>query len=123
MRYGLPNAICCRSTNMLRISSGEIGGVQKWTLCGHLAGPWVGALRAEWQRLRRESPEARALLDLSDVTFIDEAGEGLLREMGDQGAEFVAKGIETCHILENLAARERPQLRRFLGSKADGGCW
>jgi hypothetical protein len=107
---------------MLRISSSENGGVQKWTLCGHLAGPWVSALESEWQRLQRESPGLRAILDLSDVTFIDEAGERLLREMRDQAVEFVAKGVETRHILENLAERERPQLRRFLRPWEDTGC-
>jgi hypothetical protein len=108
---------------MLRISGSEIGGVQKWTLCGQLAGPWVGTLQKEWQFRRQQSPNARTILDLSDVTFIDEAGEKLLREMGDQGVEFVAKGIETRHILDNLAARERPQLRRYLGPRGEGGCF
>ncbi|HWC96722.1 MAG TPA: hypothetical protein VG456_08230 [Candidatus Sulfopaludibacter sp.] len=107
---------------MFKLCSSEIGGVPKWTLCGQLAGPWVDALRAEWQRQRRESPSRRAILDLSDVTFIDETGEVLLREMQEHGVEFVAKGIDTRHILENLAARERPQLRRFLGPARDGGC-
>jgi hypothetical protein len=107
---------------MLRISSSENGGVQKWTLCGHLAGPWVSALESEWQRRQHESPGLRAILDLSDVTFIDEAGERLLREMRDQGVEFVAKGVETRDILENLTARERPQLRRFLRPWEDSGC-
>ena len=56
--------------------------------------------REEWMCLRRESPDGRLLVDLSDVTFIDEAGEELLREMRDRGVEFVAKGVETRHILE-----------------------
>ena len=107
---------------MLRICSCETGGLQKWILCGQLAGAWVGALEREWHRQRTESSHLRAVIDLSDVTFIDETGERLLRELRDQGAEFVAKGIDTCHILENLAVRDRPQLRRYLGPPDDEGC-
>ncbi len=107
---------------MLRITSSVDAPGPKWTLWGQLAGPWVAELREEWMCLRRESPDGRLLVDLSDVTFIDEAGEELLREMRDRGVEFVAKGVETRHILENLATREKPQLRRFLGPSKYGGC-
>lgn len=46
----------------------------------------------------------RRLLDLSDVTFIDESGEKLLAELRRGGAEFVAAGIATRHLVENLGA-------------------
>ena len=42
------------------------------------------------------------LIDLRDVTFIDESGEGLLGEMREQGAEFVARGVVAKHLLESL---------------------
>jgi anti-anti-sigma regulatory factor len=45
---------------------------------------------------------ARAVVDLSDVTFIDQSGEMLLSEMSSDGAEFVAAGVETKHLLETL---------------------
>jgi hypothetical protein len=41
------------------------------------------------------------------VTLIDERGEGLLRELKDEGAEFVAKGVYTKHLLENLNSPAR----------------
>jgi len=44
------------------------------------------------------------VVDLSDVTFIDEAGESLLSEMKSAGVTFVAAGVETKHLLENLKA-------------------
>ena len=78
-------------------------------------------LREEWACLCRDSSNGRLLVDLSDVTFIDEAGEELLRGMRDRGVEFAARGVETRHILENLATREKPQLRRFLGPSKFGG--
>jgi len=35
-----------------------------------------------------------AVLDLKGVTFLDEAGEKLLGEMANSGAELVAAGVE-----------------------------
>jgi hypothetical protein len=52
------------------------------------------------------------VIDLSDVTLIDENGEGLLGELRDEGAEFVARGVYTKHLLENLKSREERQFRR-----------
>jgi hypothetical protein len=107
---------------MLRIISSRETGSQRWILCGQLAGPWVTELHEQWMCQRRESPNLLPLLDLSDVTFIDEAGAGLLREMRSQGVRFVAKGVETRHLLDNLAQREKPELRRFFGQPGERGC-
>ena len=106
---------------MLRINHTGSGTEQKWTLCGHLAGLWVAELRAHWTELRREFPARRCVVDLRDVTFIDEAGEELLREMQSQGAQFVALDVATKHILKNLAAKGKPSLRRFLAHPVDCG--
>ena len=51
------------------------------------------------------------MIDLSDVNFIDEIGKGLLRELGDEGAEFVAKGVYTTCLLENLTSSGRAVVR------------
>ncbi|MGA2113815.1 MAG: hypothetical protein ABSH56_03580 [Bryobacteraceae bacterium] len=107
---------------MLRIISSRETGSQDWMLCGQLAGAWVTELHEQWVRRRRESPDLLRLLDLSDVTFIDEAGARLLREMRSEGVRFVAKGVETRHLVENLEKLERPELRRFFGQPRDRGC-
>jgi len=46
------------------------------------------------------------VIDLSDVTLIDKSGESLLGELRDEGAEFVATGVYTKHLLENLKSKE-----------------
>jgi arabinogalactan endo-1,4-beta-galactosidase len=53
-------------------------------------------------------------VDLNDVTFIDENGETLLSEMRGAGVEFVAKGIETKHLLENLKGRGERAVRHSI---------
>jgi anti-anti-sigma regulatory factor len=87
---------------MLRISYSQTGARQQWTLCGRLAGPWVQELRAFWQYTRQNAVEPRAVMDLSDVTFIDRSGEVLLSEMRNAGVELVATGVANLDLIENL---------------------
>jgi hypothetical protein len=96
---------------MLRITNSATVNEDRWTLCGQLAGLWVAELRSNWAQMRDGSRGRRHVIDLSDVTSIDECGEGLLRELKDQGAEFVAKGVYTKHLLENLKSTEKRPFR------------
>src|SRR5215472_4645543 len=100
---------------MLRIVHGQTKTEHRWTLCGQLTGPWVAELRACWDHRRRAAGDSHAVVDLSDVTFIDEKGEELLSEMRREGAEFIAAGVETKHLLKNLKAKGGRPLGRFLG--------
>jgi ABC-type transporter Mla MlaB component len=104
---------------MLRITHAQTETEQRWTLCGHLTRPWVAELRACWEHGRRVGVNARTVVDLSDVTFIDESGETLLSEMGSHGAEFIAAGVETKHLLKNLKGKGQRPLRRFIGPPAN----
>ena len=100
---------------MLRISYSQTEIGQQWTLCGQLAGPWVQELRSFWQQTRKSAAETQPVVDLSDVTFIDENGERLLSEMRSAGAQFVAAGVETKHLIENLKGKGERPLRRLVG--------
>ena len=99
---------------MLRISFSRLKLVDRWTLCGQLAGAWVKELRSCWEHSRRAAVGREAVVDLSDVTFIDEEGEDLLSEMHHAGARFEATGIETKHMIENLRSRSPRTLRRLI---------
>src|ERR1051326_8238655 len=99
---------------MLRVSHPDNAEGQRWSLCGHLAGPWVGELRTCWRYARNRAPRSRAIVDLSDVTFIDEAGEGLLSEMQSAGTEFIAAGVENKHLLANLKGKRKRPLRKLI---------
>jgi hypothetical protein len=93
---------------------------QQWTLCGQLAGPWVQELRSCWEHARRAAAASSAVVDLSDVTFVDENGERLLAEMRSAGVEFVATGVETKHLLQNLKSSGERPLRRLIGRLTEG---
>jgi ABC-type transporter Mla MlaB component len=104
---------------MLRITHAQTETEERWTLCGQLTRPWVAELRACWENGRQVGVTARKVVDLSDVTFIDESGEKLLSEMGSDGAEFIAAGVETKHLLKNLKGKGQRPLRRFIGLAAN----
>jgi hypothetical protein len=103
-----------RFEQMLKITHDDTAGEQRWTLCGQLSGPWVAELRSVWERVRGQSKGGTRVVDLSDVTSIDEHGESLLRTMKEDGARFVARGVDMKHILNHLRSRAKPSLRRSL---------
>jgi anti-anti-sigma regulatory factor len=88
---------------MLRITTTEA----KLTLHGQLAGPWVEELKSAWD-------ESLRMVDLTDVTFVDEAGARVLCEMKDAGVRFVARGVDTKQLLNDLNCKAAPPLRRCL---------
>jgi len=100
---------------MLRITHARTETEQRWTLCGQLTRPWVAELRACWEHHHHQGVSARTVVDLNDVTFIDESGEKLLSEMVSDGAEFIATGVETKHLLKDLKSKGERPLRRFIG--------
>lgn len=96
---------------MLRIFQTRSLKGRRLILCGQLAGPWVDELRHQWH-----SSPGKSTIDLTDVTFVDEAGEALLRQMKDQGAEFVSGGgVATRDLLRNLRSGGCRPVRRMLG--------
>jgi hypothetical protein len=90
---------------MLRVAYSDTNRGQHWVLSGRLAGPWVDELRTFWRLVRERAPCAPAVVDLKDVTFVDEAGRGLLAEIRSAGAAFVASGVENRHLLATLDSK------------------
>jgi hypothetical protein len=97
---------------MFRVSYSDTTDGQRLSLHGRLAGPWVDELRLCWKYARDRAPLARAIVDLKEVTFIDEAGEKLLAEMRSAGAELIASGVEHQYFLATLDNLTNPSARR-----------
>jgi hypothetical protein len=106
---------------MLRITYAQTDSGQRWTLCGQLAGPWVAELRGCWEHRSQAGVNTHTVVDLSDVTFIDESGEKLLSQMRSNGAKFVAAGVDTTHLLAHLRAKGQRSLRRFINPLCKDG--
>src|SRR5512142_916196 len=99
---------------MLRVTYSATATALRWTACGRLAGSWVEELRSCWRNSRRAAASAHEVVDLSDVTFVDEAGEALLLEMRNAGVEFIAAGVENKHLLANLSDNANRPVRRLV---------
>ena len=99
----------------MKISFSEIPMEEKWILEGRLTEPWVRELRTSWKRNHRTAKERACIVDLKEITFVDKSGERLLRAMVREGAQCIASGIYTKHILENLTKGKGSVLNRFGG--------
>ena len=90
---------------MLKITRTETPVEEKWVLQGRLVGLWVSELRRIWKETHRTDDNLKCIVDLNEVTFVDKKGERLLKTMSKEGAQFVATGVYTKHMLQQRCAR------------------
>lgn len=70
---------------------------------GKMVGPWVAECRRAWLALTSSLCAKKLTLDLCGVTFIDEAGLDLLREIyAATRAEMVTSSPLTKHFAEQV---------------------
>jgi anti-anti-sigma regulatory factor len=91
-----------RVMGMLRITIAETPTEQKWTVEGRLVHPWILELKSTWTRTKTARRERNCVVDLTGVTFIDKSGENVLAALSKQGAELIATGCYTRHVVDNI---------------------
>jgi ABC-type transporter Mla MlaB component len=106
-----------RVMGMLRITIAETRTEQRWTLEGRLVQPWVSELKSNWSRTETARRERKCVVDLTGVTFIDKSGERALADLSKGGAELIATGSYTRHVVHNI---ERNKFNRQLREKEMG---
>ena len=89
---------------MLRISVTASTREERWILQGRLTKCTVAELVKNWRMPPANSLARQRIVDLTQVTSIDKSGEEVLLIMIRDGAEFVAGGLYTTHLLEALKA-------------------
>ncbi len=89
--------------NMLRISIDEQGNAIVLRVEGSLRGPWVAELERVWQSHR--GPDKQVCLNLQDVSYVDDAAQGLLRRMFEDGVELLATGPFMRAIVEEIMGK------------------
>jgi hypothetical protein len=87
---------------MLRITMVETLTEQKWTLEGRLGQPWISELKSAWTKTETARRERKCVVDLTGVTSIDKNGEKALAELSREGAELIATGCYTRHLVHTL---------------------
>jgi outer membrane protein len=89
-------------TTMLRITTETKRGHLTLSVEGRLAGPWVAALEQCWRELLAASPRQKFSINLCGVSFIDNAGKVLLKEMHRLGGELIAEGCLNQAIVSEI---------------------
>jgi len=101
---------------MLKISFSETPAEEKWILEGRISGAWVRELMASWKKNHQADKKRACIVDLNEVTFIDKTGEGLLRLLRDEGAQFISGGCYVRHIVGQLKVRRKRKISNLLAS-------
>lgn len=98
------------SNSMLRITTENRRGKVILSVEGRLAGQWVGALEQCWRELLAVHPKQKFSIHLCGVSFIDNAGKALLREMHGLGGELTAEGCLNQAIVNEIVGTVKTEL-------------
>jgi anti-anti-sigma regulatory factor len=90
---------------MLRITVIDTPTEQRWVLQGRLTEPWVSEVRSNWKNSRDARRGKTSVVDLNDVTFVDNAGERLLQALMRMGVACIARGVYVKAVMEELRGR------------------
>jgi len=90
--------------SMLRITTETKRGRLTLYIEGRLTGPWVGALEQCWRELSARAERNKFYINLCGVSFIDNAGKVLLKEMHRQGGELIAEGCLNQAIVDEIVS-------------------
>src|SRR5580704_6203966 len=90
--------------SMLRITTETKKGRLTLYIEGRLTGPWVGALEQCWRELSARGERPKFYINLCGVSFIDDAGKVLLKEMHRQGGELIAEGCLNQAIVNEIVS-------------------
>ena len=83
---------------------------------GKVVGPWVEECHRAWEAIRAESGSKKIRLDLRAVTFVDESGTAMLRNIHwISGAEVLADSPLTNYFAQRIMREiEKTEKRRSL---------
>jgi hypothetical protein len=96
-----------RVIRMLRITIAETVSEQRWTLEGRLVQPWISELESTWRKTENARRERKCVVDLKGVTSIDKNGENALAALSKEGAELIATGCYTRHLVYKIKKKDR----------------
>lgn len=100
--------------HMFKISTIETLEERSLVVEGTLTKPWVPELRRVWNEAGDSLNGRRMVIDLTNATVIDSAGEAAIFELMQEGAKFRCSGVLTKHVLQQLAQKCRTTLNCVL---------
>lgn len=99
---------------MFKISIIENRGQRRLVLEGRLIAPWATELKTACEKARADLQGRELMVDVKNLTAINQEGENVLLELMNQGVKFHCCGVFTKQVLRQLSRRMR---RNFQGAK------
>ena len=90
---------------MMKISMVEHRTQRRLVLEGKLVAPWADELRPACERARVDLNGRELVVEVKNLTAINQAGENLLLELMQEGVKFRGHGVFTRHMLKQIARR------------------
>lgn len=103
---------------MLRITIHDNPQLVTFQLEGKLAAASLRELEKCWQNTIAQKRSASLCIDLTGVTFIDDAGKSCLAEIYRQGAEFVATDCLTKDVVREICQSRDSHHEYFRSSQS-----
>lgn len=88
---------------VIRITCHDEAETTRLVIEGKLAGPCVDELDKCWHGAPAQW--TRLLIDLTAVSFIDERGKQLLKQMRDHGAKLISSSLMSRCLIDELNRR------------------
>jgi ABC-type transporter Mla MlaB component len=98
---------------MLRITVHHNSHSVTFQLEGRLSRPWLQELDRSWRRTLVGKKKPALCVDLTGLTFVDEAGKACLAAMYHEGADFVANDCLTKSIVDEITNGSNHRPRPF----------
>lgn len=88
---------------MLRIITEQRGTTYHLELHGAVAGEWIPVLERHWRAIPAKGTPATVTVGVSNVDFVDQHGEELLRRMAECGVVFEGAGCMNRYVIERIS--------------------
>jgi len=88
---------------MLMITEERKNGLLTFRLAGAIAGEWAEEFERCWNNAANSSDSPRVIVELKEVTFVDDKGKEVLGEMMRNGCQLIASDVLTRSIVEEIA--------------------
>lgn len=88
---------------MLMITEKDNTDVLVYLLAGMLCGDWAAEFQRCWVKAIGKAKRARIVVDLTDVTFVDDLGKEVLAQIMNKGGEIIAQDVLMKSIVEQIS--------------------
>jgi anti-anti-sigma regulatory factor len=95
----------------MRISTVEALNERRLVLEGKLIAPWTAELKSACEKARETLEGRRLVVDLKNLTVIDQEGENLIAALMNEGITFRCCGVFAKQVLRQVARRARSRLQ------------